>query len=115
MRFLRASYPGPTHDPESESRFSEEIMHKKKLRSQERVMIRFAAALLALGLSLAPASAAEKMTVLLDWFVNPDHAPLIVAKEKGFFEKHGLEVELVEPADPNLPPKLVAAGQGDIA
>jgi len=78
-------------------------------------MIRFAAALIALGLSLAPASAAEKMTVLLDWFVNPDHAPMIVAKEKGFFEKHGLEIELVEPADPNLPPKLVAAGQGDIA
>lgn len=78
-------------------------------------MIRFVAALFAMGLSLTPAAAAEKMTVLLDWFVNPDHAPLIVAKEKGFFEKHGLEIELVEPADPNLPPKLVAAGTGDIA
>src|SRR5690606_17806425 len=44
-----------------------------------------------------------------------DHAPLIVAKQGGFFEKHGLDVELVEPADPNAPPKLVAAGQGDIA
>jgi putative hydroxymethylpyrimidine transport system substrate-binding protein len=78
-------------------------------------MIRLAAALLAMGIALTPAAAAEKMTVLLDWFVNPDHAPLIVAKEKGFFQKHGLEVELIEPADPNLPPKLVAAGQGDIA
>ncbi|BCJ90931.1 ABC transporter ATP-binding protein [Terrihabitans soli] len=78
-------------------------------------MIRFAAALFAMALTLTPAAAADKMTVLLDWFVNPDHAPLIVAKEKGFFAKHGLEVELVEPADPNLPPKLVAAGQGDIA
>ncbi len=78
-------------------------------------MIRFTAALFAMGLLLTPAAAAEKMTVLLDWFVNPDHAPLIVAKEKGFFQKHGLEVELVEPADPNLPPKLVAAGQADIA
>lgn len=78
-------------------------------------MIRLATALVALGLSLSPAAAAEKMTVLLDWFVNPDHAPLIVAKEKGFFEKHGLDVELIEPADPNMPPKLVAAGQGDIA
>ncbi len=30
--------------------------------------------------SLAPisASAADKPTVLLDWFVNPDHAPLVV-------------------------------------
>jgi putative hydroxymethylpyrimidine transport system substrate-binding protein len=78
-------------------------------------MIRLTAALLALALSLTPAAAADKLTVLLDWFANPDHAPLIIAKEKGFFAKHGLEAELIEPADPNLPPKLVAAGQGDIA
>ena len=66
-------------------------------------------------ISAGPASAAEKLTVLLDWFVNPDHAPLIIAKEKGFFKNHGLDVELVAPADPNLPPKLVAAGKADLA
>ncbi len=63
----------------------------------------------------ASAQAAEKLTVLLDWFVNPDHGPLIVAREKGFFQEAGLEVELVAPADPNDPPKLVAAGKADIA
>lgn len=68
-----------------------------------------------LALSALPAHANEKLTILLDWFVNPDHAPLIVAKEKGFFTKHGLDVELVEPADPSAPPRLVAAGQGDVA
>ncbi len=78
-------------------------------------MFRIAAAAFALALSLTPAAAADRLTVLLDWFVNPDHAPLIVAKQGGFFEKHDLDVELVEPADPNAPPKLVAAGQGDIA
>lgn len=57
----------------------------------------------------------QKLTVLLDWFVNPDHAPLYVALEKGFFKKHGLEVELIAPSNPNDPPKLVAAGQADIA
>jgi putative hydroxymethylpyrimidine transport system substrate-binding protein len=62
-----------------------------------------------------PAAAADKVTVLLDWFVNPDHAPLIVAVEKGFFEAAGLEVELIAPADPNDPPKLVAAGKADLA
>ncbi|MBO0346898.1 ABC transporter substrate-binding protein [Roseibium sp. CAU 1637] len=61
------------------------------------------------------AHAAEKMTVLLDWFVNPDHAPLVTALSKGFFEAEGLEVELIEPADPAMPPKLLASGQGDIA
>jgi putative hydroxymethylpyrimidine transport system substrate-binding protein len=60
-------------------------------------------------------AAAEKFTVLLDWFVNPDHGPLFVAQERGEFSKRGLEVELIAPADPNDPPKLVAAGRGDVA
>lgn len=56
----------------------------------------------------------QKLTVALDWFVNPDHAPLIVAKQQGFFKEQGLEVELIGPADPNDPPKWVAAGKADI-
>jgi len=59
--------------------------------------------------------AAEKLTVLLDWFANPDHAPLFVAEQQGFFKEVGLEVELIGPADPADPPKLVAAGKADIA
>lgn len=62
-----------------------------------------------------PAMAQDKMTVLLDWFVNPDHGPIIVAQEKGFFQDVGLEVEIIAPADPADPPKLVAAGKGDLA
>jgi putative hydroxymethylpyrimidine transport system substrate-binding protein len=70
----------------------------------------------ALTLALAwPASAQDRLTVLLDWFVNPDHAPLIIAQDRGIFEAHGLEVELIAPADPNDPPKLVAARQAEIA
>jgi putative hydroxymethylpyrimidine transport system substrate-binding protein len=66
-------------------------------------------------LTATPAFAADKMTLLLDWFVNPDHGPIIVAQEKGFFADQGLEVEIVAPADPSDPPKLVAAGQADLA
>ncbi|MEJ8574106.1 ABC transporter substrate-binding protein [Microbaculum marinum] len=61
------------------------------------------------------ASAADRLTVLLDWFVNPDHAPLVVAAERGTFAEHGLDVELIAPADPAAPPRLVAAGQADVA
>ncbi len=72
---------------------------------------------LAAMLMLAPVQAysAEKLTVLLDWFVNPDHAPMIVAKELGMFDAAGLDVELIPPADPSAPPRLVAAGQADLA
>jgi putative hydroxymethylpyrimidine transport system substrate-binding protein len=74
------------------------------------------APLLALALlATSPAGATERLTVLLDWFVNPDHAPLIVAQEKGYFTDAGLEVEMIAPADPNDPPKLVAAGRADVA
>ncbi len=76
---------------------------------------RLAAIAFALCLTAAPAHAQEKITLLLDWFVNPDHGPLIVAQEKGYFAEAGLEVEMIEPADPSLPPKLVAAGQADLA
>ena len=62
-----------------------------------------------------PVCAADKMTLLLDWFVNPDHAPIIVAREKGFFADQGLQVEVIAPADPSDPPKLIAAGKGDLA
>lgn len=60
-------------------------------------------------------AAAEKLTLLLDWFVNPDHAPIYVALEKGYFKEAGIDLEVVAPADPNDPPKLVAAGKADLA
>ncbi|HMM09594.1 MAG TPA: ABC transporter substrate-binding protein [Paracoccus solventivorans] len=73
-----------------------------------------AAALLALVTAL-PAQAADKMTLVLDWFVNPDHAPIVLAAEQGYFTDAGLEVEIIAPADPADPPKLVAAGSADLA
>jgi putative hydroxymethylpyrimidine transport system substrate-binding protein len=76
-------------------------------------------ALAGLALSTAgfvrPAAAADKITVLLDWFLNPDHAALVIARTQGFFAKRNLDVELIVPADPSAPPKLVAAGKGDYA
>lgn len=74
-----------------------------------------------LSLSLVPSHAQpaakprQKLTVMLDWFVNPDHAALVIAQEKGWFAAQGLDVELQTPADPNDPPKLAAAGKVDLA
>jgi putative hydroxymethylpyrimidine transport system substrate-binding protein len=58
---------------------------------------------------------AQKTTLMLDWFVNPDHGPIIVAKQQGLFKEQGLDIEIQEPADPSMPPKLVAAGKFDLA
>ena len=59
--------------------------------------------------------AREKFTLLLDWFVNPDHAPLFTAQYIGAFARAGLEVALIAPTDPDLPPRLLAAGKADAA
>ncbi len=63
-----------------------------------------------------PAHAADKLTLVLDWYVNPNHAPLIIAQERGYFARHDLEVEMIPPpGDAAAPPRLVAAGQADVA
>ncbi len=64
---------------------------------------------------LAHAAAPQKFTVLLDWFVNPDHAPLFAAKYIGAYARAGLDVALIAPTDPDLPPRLLAAGKADVA
>lgn len=69
----------------------------------------------AMAFLATPLAAQDRMTILLDWFVNPDHGPIIVAQEKGYFADHGLSVDIIAPADPSDPPKLVAAGQADLA
>lgn len=68
-----------------------------------------------LCLAAAPAMAQDRMTVMLDWFVNPDHGPIIIAEEMGYFADAGLEVDIVAPADPADPPKMAAAGKADLA
>ncbi|SDY06640.1 ABC transporter substrate-binding protein [Citreimonas salinaria] len=74
------------------------------------------ARLTALALLMAtPAAAQDAMTVMLDWFVNPDHGPIVIAQEQGYFAGVGLEVEVIAPADPADPPKMAAAGRADLA
>ena len=100
------------------------MTHPRHMTHQQRAhpRSRTTGRLLGIGLAIlsalsaqSAAHAQDKVTVMLDWFVNPDHAPLFVAQEAGYFRDAGLEVELIAPADPNDPPKLVAAGKADVA
>ena len=66
---------------------------------------------LALALALlvgTPALAQDKLTVILDWFINPNHGPLVIAQERGYFADQDLEVEIIAPADPTAPPQIHA-------
>ena len=57
-----------------------------------KILIMLVASMVGIHGTVTSALAKDKVTVLLDWFVNPDHAPFFVALEKGYFSDHGLEV-----------------------
>lgn len=57
----------------------------------------------------------KTLTLMLDWFVNPNHGAIVIAKQRGYFQQQGLNIEILEPADPSMPPKLVAANKIDLA
>jgi putative hydroxymethylpyrimidine transport system substrate-binding protein len=57
----------------------------------------------------------EKLTLMLDFFPNADHAPIYAAEAGGHFEDVGLDVEIRAPSDPAAPLRQVAAGRADLA
>jgi putative hydroxymethylpyrimidine transport system substrate-binding protein len=57
----------------------------------------------------------QPFTLDLDWYVNPDHAGIYSALDRGFFKQAGLDVEPQVPSDPSAPIKEVAAGRADLA
>ena len=69
------------------------------------------------GGDASPGSASdpEPFTLELDWFVNPDHAGIYSALDRGFFRQEGLDVKSQVPSDPSAPIKEVAAGRVDLA
>lgn len=81
------------------------------------------AAALALGLAacgekdekLAVSAQPEPLDLVLDFYVNPDHAGLYTGLEHGYFEHAGLDVTPRVPSDPSAPLREVAAGRADLA
>ncbi|MFC7686488.1 ABC transporter substrate-binding protein [Ureibacillus sp. GCM10028918] len=54
----------------------------------------------------------EKVSVVLDWTPNTNHTGLYVAKENGYFEEQGLDVEIIQPGDAGAD-QLVASGNAE--
>jgi putative hydroxymethylpyrimidine transport system substrate-binding protein len=84
-----------------------------------------AIALAVLTLTLALAACGEKseeasgksqpFSLTLDFYPNPDHAGIYMAKKLGYFEEAGLDVAITAPSDPAAPIKQVAADRTDLA
>ncbi|QJC52339.1 ABC transporter substrate-binding protein [Paenibacillus albicereus] len=53
----------------------------------------------------------QKVKVVLDWTPNTNHTGLYVARDKGYFKEHGLDVEIVQPPEGTAADTLVAKGE----
>lgn len=56
-----------------------------------------------------------RFRIALEWFLNPDHVPFLVALERGWFEEAGLAIDLVEPREHFDAFAAMEAGEIDIA
>ncbi|MCL5777803.1 ABC transporter substrate-binding protein [Limibaculum sp. FT325] len=65
----------------------------------------------ALAMASGAASAADKVTLQLKWVTQAQFAGYYVAKDKGFYEAEGLDVE-IKPGGPDIAPAQVLAGGG---
>ncbi|MBT2690407.1 ABC transporter substrate-binding protein [Bacillus sp. ISL-47] len=54
----------------------------------------------------------KKVTVVLDWTPNTNHTGLYAAKDKGYFEEEGLDVEIIMPGEAGAD-QLTASGKAD--
>lgn len=57
----------------------------------------------------------QKIRLGLEWFLNPDHLPLLVAQQQGYFQSLGLDVELIAPDDHWQAEEEILAGRLDVA
>jgi putative hydroxymethylpyrimidine transport system substrate-binding protein len=67
------------------------------------------------GGSAGGGGAGTRLSLLLDFFPNADHAGIYAAEAGGHFRDNGLDVAIRTPSDPTTPLKLLAAGKTDLA
>lgn len=71
-----------------------------------------AAMMLVMFLFTSVCFAAEDVTVILDYVANTNHTGMYVAKELGYYEEAGLNVEIIEPTE-GATATLIAVGKGE--
>jgi NitT/TauT family transport system substrate-binding protein len=64
--------------------------------------------------SLGSASAADNMTLTLNFLAQPAQAGFFLAKEKGFYTEVGIDLKIVEGKSSSTTAQITAAGQNDI-
>lgn len=76
---------------------------------------KLSAVFLLLGFVSSNASAADALTVQLNWTADTAHLGFAVAQARGIYKKHDLDNKLVEGRGSAVAAQLVATGQADLA
>src|SRR5262245_33736578 len=66
-----------------------------------------------LAATIIESDAADKVKFQLDWIIEGKHVPFYVARDRGFFEKNGLDVTLLEGKGSANSATFVDLGQAD--
>src|SRR5438876_4894597 len=78
-----------------------------------RFVTAFAAALIWTALAAAPAAAADKVVLMLNWYVYGEHAPFYYGKAKGIFAAENIDLEIQEGRGSGATTQAVAAKTAD--
>src|SRR6266436_3847832 len=78
-----------------------------------RFVTAFATALVWTALAAAPAAAADKVVLMLNWYVYGEHAPFYYGKAKGIFAAENIDLEIQEGRGSAATTQAVAAKTAD--
>ena len=56
----------------------------------------------------------KKTTFLLNWYANPYHTPIFVAKKRGFYEEEGIDLAIMETTNPSDVTEIVGSGAANM-
>ena len=78
-----------------------------------RLMAALATALIWTALAAAPATAADKVVLMLNWYVYGEHAPFYYGKAKGLYAAENIDLEIQEGRGSAATTQAVAAKTAD--
>ncbi len=79
----------------------------------KRFVTAFSAALAWMALAMAPAAAADKVVLMLNWYVYGEHAPFYYGKAKGIYAADNIDLEIQEGRGSAATTQAVAAKTAD--
>jgi len=56
----------------------------------------------------------KRTSLLLNWYANPYHTPIFVAKQLGYYEEESVSLAILQPTDPSDVTELVGRGSVDL-